>query len=83
MLPAFAAAFLGSTAVRPGRFNAWGSFTAVYFLVTGITGLSLMGIQIFIQDLFYGAALIIGVTLSLLVRRREQRERDVAEVTEA
>jgi ribose transport system permease protein len=83
MLPAFAAAFLGSTAVRPGRFNAWGSFTAVYFLVTGITGLSLMGIQIFIQDLFYGAALIVGVTLSLLVRRREQRERDVADVTEA
>ena len=82
MLPAFAAAFLGSTAVRPGRFNAWGSFTAVYFLVTGITGLSLMGIQIFIQDLFYGGALIVGVTLSLLVRRREQRERDVAETGE-
>ena len=82
MLPAFAAAFLGSTAVRPGRFNAWGSFTAVYFLVTGITGLSLMGIQIFIQDLFYGMALIVGVTLSLLVRRREQRERDVAETPE-
>lgn len=82
MLPAFAAAFLGSTAVRPGRFNAWGSFTAVYFLVTGITGLSLMGIQIFIQDLFYGAALIIGVTLSVLVRRRDQRERDVAETPE-
>ena len=79
MLPAFAAAFLGSTSVRPGRFNAWGSFTAVYFLVTGITGLSLIGIQIFIQDLFYGAALIVGVTLSLLVRKREQRERDVAE----
>lgn len=82
MLPAFAAAFLGSTAVRPGRFNAWGSFTAVYFLVTGITGLSLMGIQIFIQDLFYGVALIVGVTLSVLVRRREQRERDVAETPE-
>ena len=83
MLPAFAAAFLGSTAIRPGRFNARGSFAAVYFLVTGITGLSLMGIQIFIQDLFYGAALIVGVTLSLLVRRREQRERDVADNTEA
>lgn len=77
MLPAFAAAFLGSTAIVPGRFNAWGAFIAVYFLVTGINGLSLMGIQIFIQDLFYGGALIIGVTLSLLVRRREMRERDV------
>ena len=77
MLPAFAAAFLGSTSIVPGRFNAWGAFIAVYFLVTGINGLSLMGIQIFIQDLFYGGALIIGVTLSVLVRRRETRERDV------
>lgn len=77
MLPAFAAAFLGSTSIVPGRFNAWGSFTAVYFLVTGINGLSLLGIQIFIQDLFYGGALIIGVTLSILVRRRDTREHDV------
>ena len=68
MLPAFAAAFLGSTAIVPGRFNAWGSFAAVYFLVTGIYGLSLMGIQVFIQNLFYGGALIIAVALSIIVR---------------
>jgi ribose transport system permease protein len=78
MLPAFAAAFLGSTAIVPGRFNAWGSFAAVYFLVTGIYGLSLMGIQVFIQNLFYGGALIIAVALSIMVRRSEAREPDVA-----
>ena len=78
LLPAFAAAFLGSTAIAPGRFNAWGSFAAVYFLVTGINGLSLLGIQVFIQDLFYGGALIIAVALSSLVRRAERRERDIA-----
>ncbi len=78
LLPAFAAAFLGSTAIAPGRFNAWGSFAAVYFLVTGINGLSLLGIQVFIQDLFYGGALIIAVALSALVRRGERRERDIA-----
>jgi ribose transport system permease protein len=78
LLPAFAAAFLGSTAIAPGRFNAWGAFAAVYFLVTGINGLSLLGIQVFIQDLFYGGALIIAVALSALVRRAERRERDVA-----
>jgi ribose transport system permease protein len=78
MLPAFAAAFLGSTAIVPGRFNAWGSFAAVYFLVTGIYGLSLMGIQVFIQNLFYGGALIIAVALSILVRRSEAREPDIA-----
>ncbi|MGH7067597.1 MAG: ABC transporter permease [Acetobacteraceae bacterium] len=77
LLPAFAAAFLGSTTIEPGRFNAWGAFAAVYFLVTGINGLSLMGIQVFIQDLFYGGALIIGVALSLLVRRAEAREPDI------
>lgn len=78
MLPAFAAAFLGSTAIVPGRFNAWGSFAAVYFLVTGIYGLSLMGIQVFIQNLFYGGALIIAVALSIMVRRSETKEPDIA-----
>ena len=78
LLPAFAAAFLGSTSIVPGRFNAWGSFAAVYFLVTGINGLSLMGIQVFVQNLFYGGALIIAVALSILVRRSETREPDIA-----
>jgi ribose transport system permease protein len=78
MLPAFAAAFLGSTSIVPGRFNAWGSFAAVYFLVTGIYGLSLMGIQVFVQNLFYGGALIIAVALSIMVRRTENREPDIA-----
>ena len=45
LLPAFAAAFLGATSIVPGRFNPWGSFIAVYFLVTGITGLTLFGIS--------------------------------------
>jgi ABC-type xylose transport system permease subunit len=30
----------------------------------------LLGIQVFVQDLFYGAALIVAVSLSLLARRR-------------
>ncbi|MGN6130209.1 MAG: ABC transporter permease, partial [Nocardioidaceae bacterium] len=59
LLPAFAAAFLGSTSITPGRFNAWGTIAAVYFLGTGINGLSLMGIDVFVQDLFYGGALIV------------------------
>lgn len=45
LLPAFAAAYLGSTAITPGRFNAIGTFLAVYFLVTGITGLQLLGVE--------------------------------------
>jgi ribose transport system permease protein len=70
LLPAFAAAYLGATAVVPGRFNAWGTFIAVYFLVTGITGLQLLGVDSFVQQLFYGGALVLAVALSQIVRRR-------------
>jgi ribose transport system permease protein len=73
LLPAFAAAFLGATSIQPGRFNPIGSVIAVYFLVTGITGLSIIGVSTFVQDLFYGGALIVAVTLSQLVRGREER----------
>jgi len=73
LLPAFAAAFLGATSVNPGRFNPWGAMISVYFLVTGITGLSIIGVSSFVQDLFYGGALVIAVTLSQIVRGREER----------
>lgn len=73
LLPAFAAAFLGATSVNPGRFNPIGSVIAVYFLVTGITGLSILGVSTYVQDLFYGGALIVAVALSQLVRGREER----------
>lgn len=72
MLPAFAAAYLGATTIAPGRFNPIGSMIAVYLLVTGITGLSILGIDTFVQDLFYGGALVIAVALSQLVRGREE-----------
>lgn len=70
LLPAFAGAFLGATAITPGRFNPWGSFIAVYFLVTGITGLQLLGLSGWIEQVFYGASLILAVTLSRLAGRR-------------
>jgi ribose transport system permease protein len=73
LLPAFAAAFLGATSINPGRFNPWGTIISVYFLVTGITGLSIIGVSTFVQDLFYGGALVIAVTLSQIVRGREER----------
>jgi ribose transport system permease protein len=69
LLPAFAAAFLGATSIAPGRFNPWGSIIAVYFLVTGVTGLQLLGLASYVQQLFYGGALVFAVTLSQLARR--------------
>jgi ribose transport system permease protein len=72
LLPAFAGAFLGSTAITPGRFNAWGSFIAVYFLVTGITGLQLMGLSGWIEQVFYGGSLVLAVTFSRLAAKRQR-----------
>ncbi len=74
LLPAFAAAFLGATSVFPGKFNPWGTLIAVYFLVTGITGLQLLGVQSFVQQLFYGGALLCAVALSQLARGRKPLE---------
>jgi ribose transport system permease protein len=70
LLPAFAAVFLGTTTVNPGRFNPFGTFIAVYFLITGITGLELHGLTGWIEDVFYGGSLVIAVALSRLAARR-------------
>ena len=43
----------------------------MYFLQTGIVGFKLMGVQSYVQDLFYGGALVLAVALSQLARRRQ------------
>lgn len=73
LLPAFAAAFLGATSIVPGRFNPLGAILAVFFLVTGITGLNFLGADTFVQNLFNGAALVLAVALSQLVRGRQEQ----------
>lgn len=73
LLPAFAAAFLGSSIIQPGRFNPWGTFVAVYFLVTGVTGLQLLGLAGWIEQVFYGASLVLAVAISRLAGRSEAR----------
>jgi ribose transport system permease protein len=70
LLPAFASAFLGATAIVPGRFNPWGAFIAVYFLVTGITGLELLGYSGWIEQVFYGGSLVVAVVFSRLAGMR-------------
>jgi ribose transport system permease protein len=64
LLPAFSAAFLGSTQFRGGRFNVWGTVVAVYVLATGVKGLQLAGAPIWIPDLFNGVALLVAVGLA-------------------
>jgi ribose transport system permease protein len=73
LLPAFAAAFLGSTTIKPGQFNVWGSFVAVYFLVTGVTGLQLLGYTGWVEDAFYGGSLLVAVVATQIVVRHRAR----------
>ena len=74
LLPAFAAAFLGTTQLKPGRFNIWGTMLAIFLLGTGVQGLQLVGGQVWVTALFNGVALIVAVGAGLVVRRiQEQR----------
>jgi ribose transport system permease protein len=70
LLPGFAAAFLGATTIKVGRFNVWGTLVASALLAVGITGLQLMGAQPYIRNFFYGAALIVSVAVAQLGARR-------------
>lgn len=70
LLPTFAAAFLGTAVVRPGKFNPIGTLVGIYFLATGILGLQLLGFSGWIENAFYGATLVIAVSISAVVRRR-------------
>lgn len=70
LLPAFSAAFLGTAVIQPGQFNPLGMVVAVYFLATGILGLQILGYTGWVSHVFYGAALIVAVTASTLMRKR-------------
>jgi ribose transport system permease protein len=64
MLPAYAAVFLGATSIQPGRFNPWGTIIAVYALAAGIAGLQQFGAPFYIEQFFFGAALLGAIILS-------------------
>lgn len=74
LLPALAAVFLGTAVVQPGMFNPIGTIIAIYFLTTGIFGLQLLGFSGWIQNVFYGAGLVIAVTLAKVVRDRSKTD---------
>ncbi len=72
LLPIFATVFLGVTVINVGRFNVWGTFIAIYFLTTGFTGLQLLGLETWIQQVFYGSVLIAAVAGSQYLSQRGQ-----------
>ena len=64
LLPAFAAAFLGATQLRPGRFNSFGTVLGVLLLTTGITGLQLAAAPAWAADMFTGVVLIAALAIT-------------------
>jgi ribose transport system permease protein len=71
LLPAFAAAFLGATQIKAGRFNAWGTLLGVLTLGTGTTGLALAAAPGWASNMFTGLVLI--TALAFNVRQGKQR----------
>ena len=69
LLPAFAAAFLGATQLKNGRFNAWGTIIAVLLLGTGTTGLALAAAPQWSQSMFVGVVLIAALAVTGIQRR--------------
>jgi ribose transport system permease protein len=69
-LQALAAAYLGATAIKPGRFNVIGTLVAIFFLAFTVTGLSLAGVENWINNVFNGAALFVAVLISTVIGRR-------------
>jgi len=69
-LQALAAAYLGATAIKPGRFNVVGTMIAIFFLAYTVTGLSLAGVADWINNVFDGAALFLAVLVSTVIGRR-------------
>jgi ribose transport system permease protein len=75
LLPVFVGAILGSATIKPGRPNAWGTVVAVVLLGIGIAGLQQIGASFFVQPLFNGATLIIGVGFAGYASRRIRKDR--------
>ncbi len=71
MLPAFVAALLGSTVIKPGRPNAGGTIVAVVTLAIGLAGIGQMGANFWVNPLFNGVTLLIAVGLAGWSARRK------------
>ena len=70
LFPALAAVFLGATAIRPGRFNVWGTVFGVTLVALSVSGLTLAGAADWVEPVFNGGALAVAVGLSSYLRRR-------------
>ncbi|MDR6484600.1 ABC transporter permease [Paraburkholderia terricola] len=73
LLPALVGAFLGSTTIRPGRVNVWGTLVGVGVLAVGISGIQQLGGAFFVEPLFNGVTLLVAIGIAGYGSRRRSR----------
>jgi ribose transport system permease protein len=79
LLPALVGAFLGSTTIRPGRVNVWGTLVGVGVLAVGISGIEQLGGAFFVEPLFNGVTLLVAIGIAGYgARRRSQAPKRAA-----
>jgi len=77
LLPALVGAFLGSTTIKPGRVNVWGTVVGVLILAVGIAGIQQLGGDFYVEPLFNGATLILAIGIAGYTQRRRSNPRRV------
>lgn len=73
LLPALVGAFLGTTTIRPGRVNVWGTVVGVGILAVGISGIQQFGGQFYVEPLFNGVTLLVAIGIAGYSQRRRRR----------
>ncbi len=71
LLPALVGAFLGSTTIKPGRVNVWGTVIGVTILAVGISGIQQFGGSFWVEPLFNGATLLIAIGIAGYAQRKK------------
>lgn len=70
LLPALVGAFLGSTTIKPGRVNVWGTIIGVVILAVGISGIQQFGGSFWVEPLFNGVTLLVAIGIAGYAQRR-------------
>ncbi|MGD1884020.1 MAG: ABC transporter permease [Paracoccaceae bacterium] len=71
LLPALVGAFLGSTTIKPGRVNVWGTVVGVAILAVGISGIQQFGGSFWVEPLFNGVTLLIAIGIAGYAQRKK------------
>ncbi|GAB0116225.1 ABC transporter permease [Acidisoma sp. 7E03] len=75
LLPALVGAFLGSTTIKPGRVNVWGTMIGIVILAVGIAGIQQFGGSFWVEPLFNGLMLLIAIGIAAYAQRRRRAVR--------